>query len=95
MGHHRGDRFPRKPDFSAVGSHTHFEPRHLDGSCFSHRGSCPTRLTGQVQTTVKTSSDRMVKCWIYKMEASSHVGDGWRLEKHLAHGLQLFMTHDQ
>jgi hypothetical protein len=31
---HRGARFPRRPSFSAGGSHTHFELRHLDGPCF-------------------------------------------------------------
>jgi hypothetical protein len=61
---HRGDRFPCRPDFSAGGSHTHFEPRHLDGPHFSHRGSCPTGSNGEEQRTMKTSSSRMVKCWI-------------------------------
>jgi hypothetical protein len=64
---HRGDRFPCRPGFSAGGSHTHFEPRHLDGPCFSHRGSCPTGSNGELQRTMKTSSDRMVKCWIHKI----------------------------
>jgi hypothetical protein len=32
--HHHGDRFPRRSDFSAGGSHTHFEPRNLDGPRF-------------------------------------------------------------
>jgi hypothetical protein len=31
---HRGDRFSRRPGFSAGASHTHFEPRHLDGPRF-------------------------------------------------------------
>jgi hypothetical protein len=31
---HRGDRFPRRPDFPTGGAHTHFEPRHLDGPRF-------------------------------------------------------------
>jgi hypothetical protein len=57
----RGDRFPRSPDFRAGGSFTHFEPRHLDGPCFPHHGSHPTRRSGEVQRTVKTSSGRMVK----------------------------------
>jgi hypothetical protein len=59
---HCGDRFPCMPIFSAGGSHTHFEPRHLDGPCFPCRGSRPTRKNGEVQRTVKTSSGRMVKC---------------------------------
>jgi hypothetical protein len=60
------DRPPRRHDFSAGWSYTHFEPRHLDGLRFSHRGSCPTGLNGEVQKTVKTSSGGMVKCWIPK-----------------------------
>jgi hypothetical protein len=31
---HRGDCFPCRPSFPAGGAHTHFEPRHLDGSDF-------------------------------------------------------------
>jgi hypothetical protein len=31
---HRGDRFLCRPDFSAGGSHTHFELRHLDSPHF-------------------------------------------------------------
>jgi hypothetical protein len=49
------------------GSYTHFEPRHLDGSHFPRRGSCPTGSKGEVQKIVKTSSGRMVKCWIQKI----------------------------
>jgi hypothetical protein len=64
---HRGDRFPRRPGFPAGGSFPHFEPRHLDGPCFPRRGSCPTRPSGEVQRTMKTSSGRMVKCWIPKI----------------------------
>jgi hypothetical protein len=63
---HRGDHFPHRPSFPAGGSHTHPEPRHLDGPRFPHRGSSPTRPNGEVQRTVKTSSGRMVKCWISK-----------------------------
>jgi hypothetical protein len=59
---HRGDRFPRRSGFSAGGSLTHFEPRHLDGPCFPRHGSRPTRPSGEVQRTVKTSSGRIVKC---------------------------------
>jgi hypothetical protein len=40
--HHRGDRFPCRPDFFAGGSFPHFELRHLDCPRFPHRGSCPT-----------------------------------------------------
>jgi hypothetical protein len=61
---HLGDHFPCRPVFPAGGSHTHFEPRHMDGLCFPHRGSCPTRSNGEVQSTIKTSSSRMVKYWI-------------------------------
>jgi hypothetical protein len=68
---HRGDHCPRRPGFPAGGSHTHLEPRHLDGPCFPHRGSCPTRPNGEVQRTVKTSSVRMVKCWIPKIYLTS------------------------
>jgi hypothetical protein len=53
--------------FPTRGSYTHFEPRHFDGPHFPHRGSCPTQSGGEVQRTVKTSSDRMVKCWISKI----------------------------
>jgi hypothetical protein len=45
---HRGDRFLRRSGFSALGSFTHFEPRHLDGPCFPHHGSRPTRPSGEV-----------------------------------------------
>jgi hypothetical protein len=64
---HCGDRFPRRPGFSAGGSFPHFEPRHLDGPRFPRRGSLPTRPSGEVQRTVKTSSGRMVKRWIPKI----------------------------
>jgi hypothetical protein len=64
---HRDDHFPRRHDFSVVGSYTHFEPRHLDDPYFLHHGSCPTSSKGEVQKTVKTSSDRMVKYWIPKI----------------------------
>jgi hypothetical protein len=39
---HRGDCFPRRHGFPAGRSYTHFEPRHLDGPHFPHRGSRPT-----------------------------------------------------
>jgi hypothetical protein len=64
---HRGDRFPYRPDFPTGGSHTHVEPRHLDGPRFPCRGSCPTRPNSEMQRTVKTSFGRMVKCWIPKI----------------------------
>jgi hypothetical protein len=38
---YRDDHFLRVPGFSVGGSYTHFEPRHLDGPRFPHRGSCP------------------------------------------------------
>jgi hypothetical protein len=64
---HRGDRFPRRPGFPAGGSFPHFELRHLDGPRFPRHGSHPTRPSGEVQRTVKTSSSRLVKCWIFKI----------------------------
>jgi hypothetical protein len=36
---HHGDRTPCRPGFSAGGSHSHLEPRHLDGPYFPRRGS--------------------------------------------------------
>jgi hypothetical protein len=59
---HRGDRFLRRPSFSVGGSHTHFEPKHLDNPRFPHRGSCPNGSNDEVLKTVKTFSGRMVKC---------------------------------
>jgi hypothetical protein len=64
---HRGDHFPCRPGFFAGRSFPHFESRHLDGPRFPRRGSRPTRPSGEVQRTVKTSSGRMVKCWIPKI----------------------------
>jgi hypothetical protein len=64
---HRGDRTPRRPSLPTGGFHTRFEPRHLDNPCFPRHGSHPTRSNGDVQKIVKTSSDRMVKCWIPKI----------------------------
>jgi hypothetical protein len=64
---HRGDRFSRRPGFPTGGSFPHFEPRHLDGPRFPHRGSRPTWPSGEVQRTVKTSSGHMVKCRIPKI----------------------------
>jgi hypothetical protein len=54
--------FPHRPGFSTGGSHTHFEPRHLDGPYFPHCGSRTTGSNGEVQRTVKTTSGHMVKC---------------------------------
>jgi hypothetical protein len=59
--------FSRRPGFSIGASHTHFEPRHLDGPHFPHRGSCPTRSNGEVLKTDKTSSGHTIKCWIPKI----------------------------
>jgi hypothetical protein len=64
---HRGDRFPCWPIFPAGGFYNYLEPRHLDGPHFPHHGSRPTQPSGQVQRTVKTSSGRMVRCWIPKI----------------------------
>jgi hypothetical protein len=63
---HRGDHPPRRHGFPTGGSYTHFEPTHLDGPCFPYHGSHPARSNGEVQKTMKTSSGRMVKCWIPK-----------------------------
>jgi hypothetical protein len=64
---YHGDCFPRRPVFATGGSHTHFELRHSDGPCFTRCGSRPTRPSGEVLKTVKTSSGCMVKCWISKI----------------------------
>jgi hypothetical protein len=64
---HHGDSFPRRPSFPAGRSHTHFEPRHLDGPRFPYHGSRPTQPNSEVQRTVKTSLSHMVKCWIPKI----------------------------
>jgi hypothetical protein len=61
---HRGDHPPCRHSFPTGGSYTRFEPRHLDGPYFSHRGSCLTYSNGEVQRTVKTFSGRMVNFWI-------------------------------
>jgi hypothetical protein len=63
----RGDRFPCRLGFPAEGSFPHFELRHLDGPRFPCHGSRPTRPSGEVDRTVKTSSGHMVKCWIPKI----------------------------
>jgi hypothetical protein len=64
---HRGDCYPHRPGFSTGASHTHSEPRQLDGLCFPRRGSCPTGSSGEVLKIMKTSSGCMVKCWIPKI----------------------------
>jgi hypothetical protein len=64
---HRGDHFPCRPGFPVGWSFPHFESRHLDGPRFPHRGSRTTRPSDEMQRTVKTSSGRMVKCWITKI----------------------------
>jgi hypothetical protein len=45
---HCGDCFPHRLGLPIRGSHTHFEPRHLDGPHFPCRGSRPTRPNGEV-----------------------------------------------
>jgi hypothetical protein len=45
---HRVDHFPCRHGFPAGESYTHFEPRHLDGSLFACRDSCPTGSKGVV-----------------------------------------------
>jgi hypothetical protein len=64
---HRGDHFPCRHGFPARGSHSHFEPRHLDGLRFPRRGSRTTGSKTEVQKTMKASLGRMVKCWIPKI----------------------------
>jgi hypothetical protein len=64
---HHGDCFPRRPCFPAGGSHTHFEPRHLNSPHFPCRCSHPTGSKGEVLKTIRTSSSHMVKCWIPKI----------------------------
>jgi hypothetical protein len=64
---HRGDRTPHRSNFPTGGFHTRFEPRHLDGPRFPRHGSRLTHSNSDVQKIVKTSSGRMVKCWIPKI----------------------------
>jgi hypothetical protein len=52
---------------SWVGTVFLLEGPHLDSPHFPHRGSRRTGSNGEVQKTVKTSSGRMVKCWIPKI----------------------------
>jgi hypothetical protein len=64
---HRGDRFSYSSGFPTGESYTHFEPRHLDGPHFPRHDSCSTGSNGEVLKIVKTSSGRIVKCWIPKI----------------------------
>jgi hypothetical protein len=64
---HRVDHFPRMPGFPTGGSHSHFEPRHLDSPRFPRHGSRPTRPNGEVKRIVKSSFGHIVKCWIPKI----------------------------
>jgi hypothetical protein len=64
---HRGVHPPHRHGFPTRGVYSHFEPSHFDGPRFPHCGSRPTRSNGEVQRTMKTSSGRMVKCWITKI----------------------------
>jgi hypothetical protein len=68
---YHGDHLPRKPSFPTGESHTHLEPRHLYGQYFPCLGSRPTGSNGEVLRIVKTSSGRMVKCWICKIYLSN------------------------
>jgi hypothetical protein len=49
------------------GVYSYFELSRFDGPCFPCHGSCPTHSNDKLQRTVKTSSGRMVKCWIFKI----------------------------
>jgi hypothetical protein len=64
---HRGVRPPHRHGFPARGVYSHFEPSRFDGPGFPRHGSRPTRSNGEVQRIMKTSSGRMVKCWIIKI----------------------------
>jgi hypothetical protein len=58
---HHDDCLLRRHYFSAGGSYTRFEPRHLDGQHFPCRGPRPIGSNGELQKTVKTSLGHMVK----------------------------------
>jgi hypothetical protein len=58
---------PCRHDYPTRDVYSHFEPSRFDGPRFPHHGSCPTCSNGEVQMIVKTSSGRMVKCWIPKI----------------------------
>jgi hypothetical protein len=64
---HRGVRPPRRHGFPARGVYSHFELSHFDSPHFPHHDSRPTRSNDELQRTVRTSSGRMVKCWIPKI----------------------------
>jgi hypothetical protein len=51
----------------ARGVYSNFLLSHFDSPHFPYRGSRPTHSNGAVQRIVKTSSGRMVKCWIPKI----------------------------
>jgi hypothetical protein len=44
----RGHHFPGRPGVPTGGSHTHFEPRHLDDPHFPRRGTRPTGSNDEV-----------------------------------------------
>jgi hypothetical protein len=64
---HRGVRPLCRHGFPARGVYSHLESSRFDGPHFPRRGSRPTRLNGEAQRIVKTSSGHMVKCWIPKI----------------------------
>jgi hypothetical protein len=80
---HCGDGFSHSPGFPAVWSYTHFELRHFDGPRFPHRGPHLTRPSGEVQRTVKTSSCRMVKCWISKIYLTNSSTESSTFSRHV------------
>ena len=59
---HRDDRYPRRHRYPSDGFYPRSESRRFDGPRFSRRGSHFPHLSDEVQTTVLTSSGRMVKC---------------------------------
>jgi hypothetical protein len=62
-----GVRPPCRHGFSARIVYSHIESSRFDSPHFPHRGSHPTHSNGEVQKIVKTSSSRMIKCWISKI----------------------------
>jgi hypothetical protein len=64
---HRGVCPSRKHGFPIRGVYSHFELSHFDDPRFPRHGSRPTRSNGEVQSIVKTSLSRMIKCWIPKI----------------------------
>jgi hypothetical protein len=87
---HHGDRFPIER------SHTHFEPRYLDGTPFPRRGSCPTGSSGEVLKTMKTFFVAWLSAGFLRFISltSAYVGDRRWLRGHVAHGFRLFTTYD-